>query len=297
MSELQDRFKKAGHTALVLEGGGFRGVYTAGILDRFLEEDIHFPHITGVSMGAINGVNYLTDQYQRTLNWCLRYAPDRKYMGFYNLMREGNFFSHDYGFNRAARRFTPFDFKRYYSAPEKFYYTTTDVTTGKAKYFEKMEDDVILLSQATTAVPMMSKFIKVQGGYYLDGGVSDAVPLVKPQEDGYDRLVYVLTRPKGYRKGVFKNNPIIKWKYRKFPNLLEAFETRNERYNQSMEIIEKLEDEGKAFVFRPNEDVDGSLILRDTEVLRHSYDYGYSQADIRMAEFKEFLNKSGGELT
>lgn len=285
------RFELTKDTALILEGGGFRGISTAGILDRFLEEEIHFPYNIGVSMGAIIGMCYVADQHRRVIDWCSKYIPDKKYMSFNNLIKEGNFFSHDYGFNREARRYIPFDFKNFYNAPDKFFFTTTDVNTGLPRYFEKREDDVVKLSLATSALPAMSRFIPIQNGLYLDGGISDAIPILKPLEDGNKKLVVVLTRQKGYRKGPYKENLLGNFMYKNYPNLLKAFEQRNEAYNSTLDLIDKLEKEGKAFVFYTNDDADSVMIQRDPEVLRHNYQYGYSQADVRMDEFKEFLKK------
>lgn len=285
-----DPFAQTKNTSLILEGGGFRGIYTAGILDRFLEEGLHFPYTIGVSMGAIVGVNYIAKQPGRMVNWCAKYIQDKKYMSFNNLLKEGNFFSHDYGYNRAPRRFFPFDFKEYYSAPGKFYFTTTDVETGQPKYFEKLEEEVINLTLATSSLPVMSKFMEIQGRHYLDGGISDAIPIHKAEEEN-DKHVIILTRGKGYRKKAYKNNQLVERYYKNYPNLLRAFETRNTIYNNTLDYIDQLEKDGKAFVYRVNDDADTSMIQRDPNILWHNYNYGYSQADVRMNELKEFLKK------
>lgn len=278
-------------TSLILEGGGFRGIYAAGVLDRFLEEDLVFPYSIGVSMGAVIGVNYIARQPKRMIDWCAKYISDKRYMSVSNLIKEGNFFSHGYGFNQSPRRFFPFDFKTYYNAPEKFYFTTTDVKTGLPKYFEKMDEEVINLTLATSALPMISKFVNIKGENYLDGGISDAIPIKKAIEDGNKKHVIVLTRGKDYRKKPYKGNQLVNRYYKNYPHLLKAFETRNTIYNNTLDFIDQLEADGKAFVFRTNDDADTAMIQRDSNVLRHNYNYGYSQADVRINDLKTFLKQ------
>lgn len=286
-----NRFADTKNTALIVEGGGFRGIYASGILDRFLDEGIHFPTLYGVSMGAITGINYVSDQPRRMLNWCKKYVTDKKYMGFGNLLTEGNFFSRQYGYNQEARRYIPFDIKTFYESEEQFYFVATDVETGEAHYFNKQEYNVIDLCLATSALPVFSQMVEINGKKYLDGGISDSIPLFRPLEDGYEKLVFVLTQPKGYYKSAYNPNFFLRRYYRNYPKLLEAIKNRPVRYNATLDIISELERQGRAFVYRVNEDADRAIIQRNPEIINRNYEFGYRQADIRLEELKKFLKR------
>ena len=277
------------HTALVLEGGGFRGIYSAGVLDRFLDEDIHFPYVIGVSMGAIVGANYVSRQRGRMLAFCRQYAPDKKYMGMVNLITSGNFFSHDYGYRQEPRRFKPFDLKTYYEAPEKFYLTCTNADPGAPAYFEKGEEDVSLLTMATSALPFFSQMIKIGNGRYMDGGIADSVPIEKALADGYTKQVVVLTRAKGYRKEPYEHKAMLAARYAGHPDLVNAVLNRHIMYNQTMDRIEELEAQGSLFVIRPTDDIDEDMIIRDEAHLQHNYDIGEAVANQKMAALKAYL--------
>ena len=276
-------------TALVLEGGGFRGLYSSGVIDYFMEQSLEFSYIIGVSMGAINGANYVAKQPKRMIEVAEEYMLDKRYMGFGNLIKEGNFFSRYFAFNELPRRYNQLDFKTYYNSPVRFYMVATDVDTGGPHYFEKMDGDVCDAITASSSLPLVSRMVKIGHGRYLDGGVADSVPVKKALNDGNEKAVVVLTRPKGYRKEPYEYPKLVKARYHREPALVKAILDRHIRYNQCMDEIDSLEEEGRIYVIRPDEPIAANLIEKDPEGVRKSYETGYAQAKAEWQPLLDYL--------
>lgn len=278
-------------TALIIEGGGFRGIYASGVLDYFMEKELAFPYIIGVSMGAINGANYVSKQPGRSFAIAETFMPDKRYMGMANRIKEGNFFSRNFAYNEIPRRYNIFDMKAYYGSKVKFYMTATDCETGKASYFEKMEGDVAELIAASTALPFMSKTVEIAGKHYMDGGIADSVPIQKALEDGNEKAILVLTRPKGYRKEPYGHEKMVRSYYRKHPAFAERVLNRHVFYNETMDQIDALEAEGKIYVFRPKNPIETKVIDRDPKGVCVSYELGYQQGQEEWEKLFAYLNK------
>lgn len=278
-------------TALVVEGGGFRGIYASGVLDYFMEKALVFPYIIGVSMGAINGANYVSRQVGRSFDIAATFMPDKRYMGMGNLLKEGNFFSRSFAYNEIPRRYNIFDMKAYYASDIQFYMTATDCTTGEACYFEKMDGDVAELIAASTALPFMSKPVEIEGKCYMDGGIADSIPLNKALSDGNKKAVLVLTRPKGYRKEPYGHEKMVRSYYRKYPAFAKKILNRHLFYNETMDQIDALEAEGKIYVFRPQNPIETKVIDRDAKGVHHSYQLGYKQGEAEWQKLTAFLEK------
>ena len=186
---------------LVLEGGSLRGIYTAGVLDAFMDENIKVDAIIGVSAGALFGVNYPSKQPGRALRYNLDNVKNKDYISISSLIRTGNVVNKDFCFNKLVYETDPFDFKTFNNSPVKFYATVTNVETGEAEYIEikDSEKDMEYL-RASGAMPLLSEIVEINGKKYLDGGVADSIPLKKAQEMGYDKIIVVTTRPKEYIK-------------------------------------------------------------------------------------------------
>ena len=186
---------------LVLEGGAMRGMYTAGVRDVFLDKNIQVDCIIGVSAGAFFGVNYKSRQMGRTLRYNIKYAKDSRYMGFKSLVRTGNIINKEFCFDEIPNKLDIFDYDTFNKTKEKFYAVVTNVDTGSPEYIEiKDLHESMEYLRASGSIPFVSKMVEIDGKKYLDGGISDSIPVEKMMDMGYDKIIVVLTRPKTYTK-------------------------------------------------------------------------------------------------
>lgn len=275
---------------LVLEGGGFRGLYSAGILHAFSENNIDFPYISAVSMGASNATNFLSKQTMRNLEIPYTFINDKRYLSYFRLFTKGELFGMDFIFNIIPYKLVPFDFKAFAEAKQTLVYVTTDCETGNP-YFVSNQNiaDSIKALEASTSLPFAAKMVSLHNKCLLDGGISDPIPLEKALADGCKKLVVVLTQPKGYRKQPFKAKLITRLKYRKYPALTQALFNRHNIYNGQIDLLEKLEREGKAFVLRPAHKLPISRIEKDKEKLKQAFDLGYQQGKETIESLKAFM--------
>jgi len=237
---------------LVLEGGAMRGMYTAGVLDVFLDNQIEVDGIVGVSAGVLFGVNYLSKQRGRTIRYNKRFARDKRYMGISSFIKTGNIINKDFAFYDVPYNLDVFDQETYGKSKTDFYATITNIETGKPEYvkiknvFEQME-----FLRATSAMPFVSEIVEVDGKKYLDGGLADSIPIEKCKELGYDKIIVILTRPIEYRKKK-ANERLTKIKYSKYPNLVKTITNRYQNYNDTVEKIINMENKKEIFVIRPS---------------------------------------------
>lgn len=278
-------------TGLLLEGGAMRGLYTAGVLDIFMQNNISIDGIIGVSAGALFGMNYKSKQMGRVLRYNKRFASNKNYMGLHSLITTGNIMNKDFCFNRLVNDLDPVNFEAYKNGKEDFYAVVTNMATGKAEYIKiddlKKEDQMEYL-RASGSMPFLSKPVIVNGKSYLDGGIADSIPIKKLMDMGYDKNIVVLTRPEGYRKK--KSNTFIpQMYYGKYPNLREAINNRYQVYNQQLDMITDLEAAGKIFVLRPSRFVNIQRIERDLEKIQEMYDLGREDALKKMDALGVYL--------
>jgi len=226
---------------LVLEGGAMRGMYTAGVLDVLLENEIKVDEIIGVSAGVLFGVNYLSKQKGRVIRYNKKFIKDKRYMGINSLLRTGNIINKEFAFYEVPFKLDIFDQEAYAKSNTNFYATITNVETGKQEYiklkdvFKQME-----VLRATSAMPFVSKMVEIEGQKYLDGGISDSIPIDKCKELGCDKIIVILTRPIEYRKKK-ANEKLTKIKYGKYPNLVKIINNRYKNYNNTVEKIIDME--------------------------------------------------------
>ena len=267
------------NTALVLEGGGLRGVFTCGVLDCFMEHGIRFPFTVGVSAGACNGLSYMSGQRGRARSSNIDLMDKYHYVGLRYLLTQGCIMDYKLLFEDFPEKIIPYDYDTYFSNPDRFVMVTTNCLTGKAEYFEEKASSkrVMDIVRASSSLPFVSKITYVDGIPMLDGGIVDSIPLQYALDQGYTNPVVILTRNKGYRKKDSKMR-IAKAFYRKYPNLQKALFQRNAVYNQTMDLIEKLEDEGKITVIRPLNPVLVGRMEKDTAKLAALYEEGYQIA-------------------
>ena len=264
------------YTGLVLEGGGLRGVFTCGVLDCFMDHGIRFPFTVGVSAGACNGLSYMSGQRGRARSSNIDLMEKHHYVGFKYLITQGCIMDYKLLFEDFPEKIIPYNYDAYFSNPDRFVMVTTNCLTGQAEYFEEKSspERVMSIVRASSSLPFVSKITYVDGVPMLDGGIADSIPVQYALDQGYEKLVVILTRNKGYRKKEGKMR-IAKAFYRKYPALQQALSVRNLKYNQTMDLIERLEAEGRITVIRPIKPVEVGRIEKDTAKLTALYQEGY----------------------
>lgn len=268
------------NTALILEGGGLRGVFTCGVLDCFMDKGIRFPFTVGVSAGACNGLSYMSGQRGRAKSSNIDLMDKHHYVGFKYLLTQGCIMDYKLLFEDFPEKIIPYDYEAYFANTDRFVMVTTNCLTGKAEYLEEKSDSkrVMDIVRASSSLPYVTKITYVDGVPMLDGGIADPIPVEYAQSQGYERMVVVLTRNKGYRKNE-KQLPVPKFIYRRYPELRKTLASRNAQYNRTMEMIERLEDEGRMTVIRPVHPIEVDRMEKDTDKLRALYQEGYELAE------------------
>lgn len=268
------------NTALVLEGGGLRGVFTCGVLDCFMDHGICFPFIVGVSAGACNGLSYMSGQRGRAKSSNIDLMYKYHYVGLKYLLTQGCIMDFKLLFEDFPERIIPYDYDAYFSNQSRFVMVTTNCLTGKAEYLEEKSSSerVMSIVRASSSLPYVTNITYVDGVPMLDGGIVDSIPVRYALDQGYEKLVVILTRNRGYRKKEGKTR-IAKAFYRKYPALQTALMERNIVYNRTMELIESLEDQGKITVIRPIRPVEVGRMEKDTAKLSALYQEGYDIAN------------------
>lgn len=279
--------------ALVLEGGGTRGVFTAGVLDYLMEKKVKFPYVIGVSAGACNAIDYVSKQIGRTKDCTIIQDRKNRYIGTKDALKKGYLFDMDRLFDEYPNRLFPFDFDTYFASDIQCEVVVTNCLTGEAMYLSEKQDKERLLTicRASSSIPLISPVVDVDGIPCVDGGVADSVPLIHSMKLGHQKNVVVLTRNKGYRKKApGKSRLLYTAALKKYPNLLNALLNRYRNYNRVMELVEKWEEEGHIFVIRPEvEPV--SRTEQNVEKLTEFYDHGYQLMKQRMEEMQAYLEK------
>lgn len=266
-------------TGLVLEGGGMRGVFTAGVLDFLLEQNIEFDKVAGVSAGACHACSYLSKQKGRAYRACADYIHRWEYMSFRSLIKTGNLFGEKFVYHEIPEKLIPIDNDEFLKSGADFRAVVTNCKTGKAEYL-RVRDVIkdVEMVRASSSLPLVSRMVEINGKLYLDGGIADSVPLKFVMDEGCEKNLVVLTRPRDYVKDVERFQFMIRRKYKKFPQMIETIKNRHTIYNEQMEFIRQQEAEGKAFVIAPRSPLDIGRTERDTAKLKAAYDIGYALA-------------------
>ena len=278
------------NVGLVLEGGGMRGLYTCGVLEYFMENDLYFKYVIGVSAGACNAASYISRQQRRNEKVIIGFVKDWRYMSLRNLILSKSYFGMDFIFDEIPNQHVPFDFRTFYESPGVFLVGATDCQTGKSIYLNK--DDLgeqFQALRASASLPMLSPIVNYKGYELLDGGISDAIPIKKSIEDGNTKNIIVLTRNKGYRKRPGKFNALLKLSYRNYPHLIETMQNRYKNYNETLDYIEHLEDEGKALVIRPSNKLEVGRLEKDPQKLYRLLHQGYEDTKRSYERIIEFV--------
>ena len=260
-------------TLLILEGGGLRGIYTAGVLDTFMKNNIKVDTVIGVSAGALFGINYLSNQKGRVLRYNLENVKNKNYMGISSWIRTGNIMNKDFCFDKLIYETDPFDFDAFNKSKSEFYTVVTNVVTGKAEYIkiDDIENQMEFL-RASGSMPVVSKIVRIKGKKYLDGGISDSIPIKWGLKNGYKKIIVVETRPKEYRKRKRNTTAYLFSRiYKRYPNFVDTYKNRYKNYNKAKEYIEKLEEENRVFVIRPSELIKISRIEKNKDRIQEMY--------------------------
>lgn len=280
-------------TGLVMEGGALRGLFTAGVIDVFMENGITFDGAIGVSAGATFGCNIKSGQIGRSIRYNVKYCKDRRYFSFLSLLFTGNLFGKDFCYNKIPQKLDLFDNEAFEKNPMEFHIVCTNIETGKPVYkkCDRLDGENLEWLRASASLPLVSEVVKVGGMKLQDGGISDSIPLKYFEEIGYDRNVVILTQPKGYVKKPGNSVTYFKKFLKKYPKLLEALENRPKMYNETTKYIEEQENAGKILVIRPEKILPVKRTTRDPEKLKAVYEQGRMQALKNLDKIKEFLSK------
>ena len=275
----QNIFNINSKAGLVLEGGGMRGIFTIGVLDNFMDRGIRFPYVVGVSAGACNALSYLSGQRGRAKFSNIDMLDKYHFIGFRHLVTKGNIMDFDLLFHKLPEEIYPYDYQALAQSSERFEAVTTSCITGKACYFEEKNDPkrVIDIVKASSSLPFVCPISYVDGEPMLDGGVADSIPVERAVSQGFDNNLVVLTRNRGYRKPD-KPTRVPFFMYRKYPSAKEAIRGRNAMYNRQMELVERMEDEGRVVVLRPQKPIEVGRMERDTNKMLALYQEGYDLA-------------------
>ena len=281
--------KKTDKTGLVLEGGGMRGIYTAGVLDVFLEHEIEFDGVIGVSAGAIHGCSFVSGQKGRSIRYYKKYCNDKRFVSLRNLILTGDIAGEQFCYHEIPERLDPYDFEAFNASKTEFYVTCSNVETGKAEHLPitDMRAQVDRM-RASASLPYASRIVRAEGMKLLDGACTDSIPVGAFHRLGFKRLVVIMTRPRGYVK-----KPERRWLpgiyYRRYPAFARALRRRHENYNRTVRQIERLEAAGKLFVIRPSRALELKRTEHDVKKLDAAYELGRSDALQRMEGMKKWL--------
>ncbi|MBQ6469772.1 MAG: patatin family protein [Lachnospiraceae bacterium] len=286
-----EKSSASGKTALIMEGGAMRGMFTCGVIDVLMENGIDFEAAAGISAGAVFGCNIKSRQIGRPIRYNKKYSRDPRYCSLRSLIRTGDLYGVDFCYRELPDVLDVFDRKAFEENPMKFYIGAADVTTGKAVFHRCTDGGKRDLKwmQASASMPLVSRIVEVDGFRLLDGGIADSVPYRYMEGLGYTKNVMILTRPKGYRKKKNAAMPLFRAALRKYPAIVDALAKRHIVYNRQMTEINKREAEGRAFVIRPPKALGIGRTEKDPEKLEKVYQAGRSEALRRLPALREFL--------
>ena len=276
---------------LVLEGGAMRGMFTAGILDVFMEEGITFDGVVGVSAGAAFGCSFKSGQKGRSLRYNKKYCKDKRYCSLWSLIKTGDLYGAEFCYKTLPEELDIFDNEAFESNPSEFYVVCTDVETGQPVYkkCDSVRGENLEWVRASASLPLVSRIVEIDGYKLLDGGISDAIPLKYFEGIGYEKNIVILTQPEDYRKGENSLKAVFRTVLKKHPKLIYAMEKRHIMYNGALDYVKAEEEKGNALVLRPKEKLPIKRTSKDPELLQKVYDLGRELAKEKLEEIKEFM--------
>lgn len=280
------------HTGILLEGGAMRSVFSAGVLDFFLDKNIQIDNILAISAGAYAGMNYASGQRGRVPDAIIHPLKEYKYLGLSTFLRKGTFFDMDYLFDEIPRTLSPYDYNNFQAFPGRFITSVINCLTGETQYYENFHDqeELFTICRAANSLPLIARITDIDGMPMLDGGMADAIPIEKALKEGWKKIIVVFTRDSSYRKKLKKDlyMKLIHIIYRKYPNFLKRIEDRAQRYNDAIEKVIELEKQGRAFILRPTKMTVGNNESNVDKLMQY-YNHGYETAGEKCEELIRFL--------
>ena len=278
---------------LILEGGAMRGMFTAGVLDAYDEQNLLFEFVIGVSAGSCMGASYMSRQKGRSRHITLTYRHDPRYLSWRNLLREGNLFSAKFSYDDIPNKLVPFDYQTFEQSTQRFVVVATDCATGQAVYLKndtpEHKESMIQAIRASASMPFISKPVHVENMRLLDGGIADSIPVAYAMKTGHAKSVLVLTRPKGYHKKTISSSGLFKFLMPCHPQLAKALYRRPELYNHALSLAEKLANEGQCLIIYPPPEIKVSRFEGDLKKLDALYQAGYKAGLACAAKLNDFL--------
>jgi len=276
---------------LVLEGGGMRGIYTAGVLDFFIEQKLFFSDCYGVSAGACHLCSYLSGQKGRAYRVFVNYLKDKEYCSLRSLITTGDLFGAKMCYDTIPNKLDPYDYEAFTAYPGRAYAVVTNIMTGKAEYkpLREMHRDIIAV-RASASLPLVSNNVYIDGIPYLDGGIADSIPIIRSLRDGNKKNVIIMTKEVGYRRKPTSNMEAIRIRYHKYPALVRNMARRHIAYNKTLDFIEDHEKKGHIFVIRPKVNPNVGRLEKDETKLKALYETGYEDAKESFEALKKYLN-------
>ena len=280
-------------TGLVLEGGGMRGLFTAGILDVLMENNVTFDGVVGVSAGATFGCNFISHQIGRTLRYNMSQRKNPKYMGIRSLIKTGDYVGGEYAYHVLPTKLDVFDFEAFEKNPTEFHVVTTNVRTGEAIYhrIDKVDYTGMEWIRASASMPIISRPVAIGDYEMLDGGIADSIPLRYFESEGFKRNIVILTQPKGFKKKLTKLMPVFKATMRKYPAIIEGMSKRHLMYNRELDYISQQQMAGKCLVICPSDTLPIGRTSLNAKKMQHVYDMGRKAGEENLETIKRFIEK------
>lgn len=277
---------------LVLEGGGMKGIYTAGVLDFFLDKDVEFSSCYGVSAGACNLCSFLSKQRKRAYRVNVDYLDSKKYCSVFSLLTTGDLFGVDMCYDLVPNYLDPYDYETFDKYEGKAYAVVTNIRTGKAEYMQlkDMHKDILAV-RASSSMPLVSRNVKIGGELYLDGGIADSIPIARSIRDGNEKNVVIMTKEIGFRREPSSQAALLKARYVRYPKVYELMKERHIQYNATLDYLDEQVENGKAFVIRPKIKSEVGRVEKDRHKLEALYEEGYRDAEERYMELLEYLSE------
>lgn len=279
-------------TCLVLEGGAMRGIYTAGVLDTLMQNNIKFDAIIGVSAGALFGINYKSNQKGRAYRYNMKYINDKEYIGLYSYLTTGNIMNKSFCFDKLVNELDKFDYQAFKNNKTKFYVVVTNLLTGTPEYQELTDlndQNQMEYLRASGSMQYVSKPVKINNNYYLDGATGDSIPIKYMEKLGFNKIIVVGTRPEGYKKQ-YKSQP-SKIFYKKYPKFIKALSNRPSMYNETIKYIEKKANNHEIIFIRPSQDLKVKHIEKNKKKLSSLYTLGQNDTKEIISTINKYLTK------
>lgn len=278
-------------TGLILEGGAMRGLFSAGVIDIFMENGIEFDAAIGVSAGAAFGCNYKSRQPGRVIRYNKRFAKDKRFCSIQSLIKTGDLFGAEFCYHTIPDKLDIFDTEAYLANPMDFYVVVTDVETGKAVYINSDEagENSLECFRASASMPLVSRPVEIKGKKYLDGGIADSVPIQYFESIGFDRNVIILTQPLGYVKKPSSAAKIMKYALKQYPKIAETMFDRHNEYNSTLDYIAAKERAGEVLVIRPEAPLEIGRTEHNPDKMQKVYDLGRAAGKKYLDKVKDFI--------